>query len=68
MSGKVTSMFFIGSSLGSMAIPWLMGQLIIPFGATAAIIVVLCSILLASGTYFILNIKQRTASTPPPQV
>jgi len=68
MSGKVTSMFFIGSSLGSMAIPWLMGQLIIPFGATAAIIVVLCSILLASGTYFILNIKQRTASTLPPQV
>ena len=68
MSGKVTSMFFIGSSLGSMAIPWLMGQLIIPFGATAAIIVVLCSILLATGTYFILNSKQRTASTPPPQV
>jgi FHS family Na+ dependent glucose MFS transporter 1 len=68
MSGKVTSMFFIGSSLGSMAIPWLMGQLIIPFGATAAIIVVLCSILLASGTYFILNIKQRTASILPPQV
>jgi FHS family Na+ dependent glucose MFS transporter 1 len=67
MSGKVTSMFFIGSSLGSMAIPWLMGQLIIPFGATAAMIVVLCSILLATATYYILNIKQRASPTPPSQ-
>jgi FHS family Na+ dependent glucose MFS transporter 1 len=67
MSGKVTSMFFIGSSLGSMAIPWLMGQLILPFGATAAMIVVLCSILLATATYYILNIKQRASPTPPPQ-
>jgi FHS family Na+ dependent glucose MFS transporter 1 len=64
MSGKITSMFFVGSSLGSMVIPWLMGQLIVPYGATAAMITVLCSILLAAGTLYILNRKQFN-TTPP---
>jgi FHS family Na+ dependent glucose MFS transporter 1 len=66
ISGKITSFFFIGSSLGSMAIPWLMGQLIVPYGATAVIITVFCSILLATGTFYILNIKQHTAPAPSP--
>jgi FHS family Na+ dependent glucose MFS transporter 1 len=68
LSGKITSWFFVGSSLGSMALPWLMGQLIAPFGVTAIMIAVLCSILLATGTFYILNIKQRTTPTPPPQL
>jgi fucose permease len=68
MSGKITSIFFVGSSLGSMVLPWLMGQLIAPFGATAAMIVVLCSILVAAGTFYILNIVQRTTPTSPPQL
>jgi fucose permease len=29
LSGNITSIFFVGSSLGSMAVPWIMGQLII---------------------------------------
>ena len=36
VSGKVTSFFFIGSSSGSMLIPWLMGQTIEPWGPKAA--------------------------------
>ena len=44
-----------------------MGQLIAPFGATAVMIAVLCSILLATGTFYILNITQRTTSALPPQ-
>jgi len=68
MSGKITSWFFVGSSLGSMTLPWIMGQLIAPFGATAAIIAVLCSILLATGTFYILNIVQRTIPAPPSQL
>ncbi len=66
ISSKITSIFFIGSSLGSMAVPWLMGQLIAPFGATAAIIAVFCSIVLATGTFYILNIRQRAISASPP--
>jgi FHS family Na+ dependent glucose MFS transporter 1 len=68
MSGKITSWFFIGSSLGSMTIPWIMGQLITPFGATAAIIAVLVNTLLASGVFYFLNIKQRTTLTTQPQL
>jgi fucose permease len=64
MSGNITSKFFAAGSLGSMVLPWLMGQLIAPYGATAAMIAVLCSILLATGTFYILNILQISAPTP----
>jgi MFS transporter, FHS family, Na+ dependent glucose transporter 1 len=63
MSGNVTSKFFVGSSLGSMALPWLMGQLIDPFGPTAAMVAVLGSILLAVGAYYLLNLAHRLAPT-----
>jgi FHS family Na+ dependent glucose MFS transporter 1 len=66
ISSKITSIFFIGSSLGSMAVPWLMGQLIAPFGATAAIIAVFCSIVLATGIFYLLNTRQRAISASPP--
>jgi FHS family Na+ dependent glucose MFS transporter 1 len=66
ISGKLTSRFFVGSSLGSMVLPWIMGQLIGPLGATAAMIAVLCSILLAMGVFYILNVKQRTTPTSAP--
>ena len=65
MSGKITSWFFVGSSLGSMTLPWIMGQLIAPFGATAAMIAVLCSILLATGVFYILNTIQRNTPAQP---
>ena len=68
MSGKITSIFFVGSSLGSMVIPWLMGQLIAPFGTTAAMIAVLCSTLLATGSFYILNRVQRATPAPPPRL
>jgi FHS family Na+ dependent glucose MFS transporter 1 len=64
LSGKITSIFFVGSSLGGMALPWFMGQLISPFGATIAMLVVLGSILLASGTFYALSIKRRSVSLP----
>jgi fucose permease len=66
MSGKTTSKFFIGSSLGSMVIPWLMGQLITPLGATAVMVVVLCSILVSTVTFYILNALKPKVALPPP--
>jgi FHS family Na+ dependent glucose MFS transporter 1 len=59
MSGKTTSWFFVGASLGSMSIPWLMGQLIVPFGTASTMMVVLCSILAATGVFYVLNIFQK---------
>jgi fucose permease len=64
MSGKITSRFIVAGSLGSMVLPWLMGQLIVPFGITSAVIAVLCSILFASVTFYILNIKQPAITSP----
>jgi FHS family Na+ dependent glucose MFS transporter 1 len=60
LSGKTTSKFFIGSSLGSMALPWLIGQLIVPFGSGSAIIVVLGGIVVAAGAFHILNLIHST--------
>jgi hypothetical protein len=36
-----------------------MGQLIVPFGATAAMVAVLCSLLVAAGLFYILNVAHR---------
>jgi fucose permease len=63
ISGKITSIFFVGSSLGSMALPWLMGQLITPFGASATMIAVFCSMLLTAGTFYILNQQRNPPSS-----
>lgn len=38
ITGKVTSYFFIGSSAGSMTLPWLMGQFFAMIGPTAIIL------------------------------
>jgi FHS family Na+ dependent glucose MFS transporter 1 len=59
MSGMITGIFFAGSSLGSMIIPWIMGQLIVPVGPEAMIMIALGSVLLASATFYLLNFKQR---------
>ena len=59
MSGKTTSWFFVGVGLGSMFIPWLIGQLIGPFGPTSIMWTVLGSLLIAAGVFYALNIFQR---------
>ena len=46
ISGQTTGLFFIGVGLGSMLIPWLMGQLIEPIGPQAAMQVVLVALIL----------------------
>jgi len=67
ISGNITSKFFVGSSLGSMVIPWLMGQVITPYGATAAMVTALVSVLLATGTFYVLNHTQRKTLISPPR-
>jgi FHS family Na+ dependent glucose MFS transporter 1 len=68
VSGKITGIFFTGSSLGSMALPWLIGQLIAPYGATATMIVVLGSMLLASGAFYLLNSRKDAVPIPRPSI
>ena len=67
LSGNVTGVFLAAGSLGTMILPWLMGQVITPFGAMAAMVIVLGSTLLATVTFYILNVKQQSMLAHPPQ-
>lgn len=44
ITGKVTSWFFVGSSLGGMALPWIVGQLFDPVGPGATMTAITISI------------------------
>lgn len=47
ITGRVIGWFFVGASLGSMSMPWLIGQLFEPSGPQAALIIMLLDTLLA---------------------
>jgi len=51
ITGQVTSWFFVGSSLGSMALPWLIGQMFEPLGPLAAMIAIFIAMSLALITF-----------------
>jgi len=51
ITGKVTSLFFVGASVGSMCFPLLIGQLIVPFGAISVMWVLWTVTLLSLGVY-----------------
>jgi fucose permease len=60
ITGSVTGWFFVGSSLGGMTIPWVIGQLFEPVGPQAVPLVVTCAILLATGVLLILLGRARS--------
>jgi FHS family Na+ dependent glucose MFS transporter 1 len=65
MTGKTTSWFFVGASLGGMLIPWLIGQLIEPFGPSAAMLTVLIAMVGAIILFVALNSAQKNALPSP---
>jgi len=48
ITGRVTSWFFVGASLGGMSLPWLIGQLFEPVGPRATMFVILSALVLAT--------------------
>lgn len=54
ISGRVTSWFFVGASLGGMSLPWLMGQLFEGLGPRAIIVALLVDLLLAGAVFLAL--------------
>ena len=65
ISSQTTSWFFVGASLGGMLLPWLMGQLIGPFGPISAMIAVFIAIAASTLVFGLLNIYQRTLLPHP---
>jgi FHS family Na+ dependent glucose MFS transporter 1 len=56
MTGQVTSLFLAGSSLGSMTLPWLIGQLFEPIGPSVAIIFVAGALVMELVLYGLLRL------------
>ena len=46
ITGQTTSLFFVGVGLGSMLLPWLIGQLIEPIGPQIAMVILLITLVL----------------------
>lgn len=51
MSGAVTSWFLVGSSIGAMIFPWLIGQMFESIGPQVTMLMILCLLLAASGVF-----------------
>jgi FHS family Na+ dependent glucose MFS transporter 1 len=49
ITGQITGGFFVGSSLGGMFLPWLIGQLFVPVGPQVLLVAVLIDLTLALG-------------------
>lgn len=47
ITGKVTSIFFVGASLGGMTLPWLIGQLFTAIGPQTTMLAILVDLMLA---------------------
>ena len=60
-TARVTSMFFVGASLGGMFFPWFIGQLIEPLGALSVMWVLWVVSLLALGVYGWMTTMARRA-------
>jgi len=65
LSGKITSYFFVGASLGGMTIPWVIGQLFEVVGPRFTMITLLIDVLLTLGIFAALilyagKIERRT--------
>ena len=56
LTGRVTGLFFVGSSTGGMVLPWLIGQLFVPVGPQVAIAVIAVAELLATGVFGLINL------------
>ncbi len=65
ITGKVNSLFFVGASSGSMALPWLIGQLFEPVGPRIAMVAIIVAMTLALITFIsLVGYSNRILKTP----
>lgn len=62
MSGNITSWFFVGASMGGMVLPFLIGQMIGPFGSQAVILIVIGAMI---GCALLFSLLVYHRSSPP---
>jgi MFS transporter, FHS family, Na+ dependent glucose transporter 1 len=61
LTGSITSYFFVGSSLGGMFLPWLIGQLFEPIGPTVTMFIILVDLLAGVAVFAFLMANARRA-------
>ena len=59
ITGRATGWFFIGSSAGGMAVPWVVGQLFEPVGPSSVFLVALANIALGLAVYAVFVLRPR---------
>ncbi len=55
ITGQVTSLFFIGVSLGAMSLPWLIGQVFETVGPLTTMVTVAAAMVMATAVFALLN-------------
>ena len=61
VTGKFTSLVFVGASTGGMLVPWLIGQFFESAGPHSAMWIMLVDMVFAVGIFTVLYLKKRTA-------
>jgi FHS family Na+ dependent glucose MFS transporter 1 len=64
VTGQVTGWFLVGSSLGAMLLPWLIGQLFEPFGPQITLVAIGFDLLLALGVLLVLLATDQPRAVP----
>ena len=59
ITGQVTGWFLIGSGAGTMALPWLIGQLFEPLGPRVMMYLVMADVLVAIGVLFAMALPKK---------
>ena len=65
ITGQVTSLFLAGSSVGSMTMPWLIGQLFEPVGPWVTMAVITLSLVLELGLYVLIRVYVARKDAQP---
>jgi FHS family Na+ dependent glucose MFS transporter 1 len=59
ITGQITSWFFVGSSLGGMTVPWIIGQLFEPVGPYATMLTIASAVALMAGMFVAMMLAAR---------
>lgn len=64
LTGSITSWFFVGSSLGGMFLPWLVGQLFEPVGPRVVMFALFADLLAGVGVFVLMMANARHLKKP----
>jgi len=63
LSGSITSWFFVGSSLGGMFLPWVIGQLFEPVGPRVTMFIILGDLLVGVAVFVLMMASANRLKT-----